>query len=118
MPKISIDIPAQTIADMFIGAFEGGSNYWIESARLITGKSSESPWYADPKLYESPLFKIRIKHDGQRAEISRGKIAKGLRLMAEKSPQHFGDMLSESNADSITADVFLQYVALGEIVYG
>jgi hypothetical protein len=38
--------------------------------------------------------------------------------MAEKSPQHFGDMLSESNADSITADVFLQYVALGEIVYG
>lgn len=37
--------------------------------------------------------------------------------MAEKFPDHFGDLMSE-NGDSITDDVLIQCIVLGDIVYG
>lgn len=44
-------------------------------------------------------------------------IQRGVKIMAEKYPRHFGDWLSE-NDDAITGDVFLQCCLFGEVVYG
>jgi hypothetical protein len=49
--------------------------------------------------------------------VSAENFAKAFALMAKNSPDHFADFMSE-NEDAVTADVFLQYVALGEVVYG
>lgn len=37
--------------------------------------------------------------------------------MAEKSPRHFADLLSEDD-DATTHDVFIQHVLFGEVIYG
>jgi len=44
-------------------------------------------------------------------------VEKGLKLMAEKSPKHFSDFLTE-NEDGYTGDVFLQYCIFGKLIYG
>jgi len=49
--------------------------------------------------------------------IGPAEILSGFQIMAEKYPRHWNDFFIE-NEDSITADVWLQCVVLGEIVYG
>lgn len=50
--------------------------------------------------------------------ISRDDFIKGLQLMAKKNPYQFGQFMQDDGGDAITADVFLQFVALGEERYG
>jgi hypothetical protein len=85
------------------------------------------PWYANPTIYaddflieieeiideSKPLTAVNLK----KHRCTPADFAKALALMAQHSPQHFADFLQE-NEDIYTADVFLQYVALGEVVYG
>lgn len=116
------DIPASRIADLFITAFEGGSGYWAASAALTTPNPdtlSARPWYSDASLYDRPDFKIIITNEEEKEAyaIDRAALEKGLQIMATKYASHFGDFLND-NEDAITADVFLQCVALGKIVYG
>lgn len=44
-------------------------------------------------------------------------LKKGLKLMAEQHPDHFSDIVNETD-DSTTADVLLQLSTIGEIKYG
>jgi len=44
-------------------------------------------------------------------------IQRGVKIMAEKYPRHFGDWIAE-NDDATTGDVFLQCCLFGEVVYG
>ena len=43
--------------------------------------------------------------------------AKGEKLMSEQQREHLGDILA-GNDDATTADVFLQFALMGELVYG
>jgi hypothetical protein len=49
--------------------------------------------------------------------VGEEEFQKGLQLLADTKPWHFRKLLEE-DADAITYDVVLQYVALGDIVYG
>lgn len=44
-------------------------------------------------------------------------IQRGVKILAEKYPRHFGDWIGE-NDDAITGDVFLQCCLFGEVIYG
>ena len=44
-------------------------------------------------------------------------IQRGVKIMAEKYPRHFGDWIGE-NDDATTGDVFLQCCLFGETIYG
>jgi hypothetical protein len=126
---LSLSIPSQQIADQFVTAIEGGSNYWCRSFKLLSpgdiawdDPADKGPWYANPRRYEDPDLKIEVTEDeaedGEGVHIiGQAEIAKGLAIMAEKYPHHFADMKAETG-DAITGDVFLQCVALGEVVYG
>jgi hypothetical protein len=115
---ISFEVSSQDIAYQMIAAFEGGSTYWASKARKIKGSSIESPWYADPKLYEQD-FEITVHDDdGVIHRLTPEKLKAGLEFMATKHASHFADLLSESNADATTADVFLQCCLFKEVVYG
>jgi hypothetical protein len=49
--------------------------------------------------------------------LDRAAIDRGLAIMAEKYPRHFGDFIAD-NEDSITGDVFIQCCLLGDVIYG
>lgn len=113
------------LAYLAVSAFECNdmTASWCESAKPVTlPEGITSPWYADPKFWESD-FQITVVHDDPEDDgqlttvVSRADVQKGFDVMASKYPSHMGDFLSE-NHDAETADVWWQCVVLGDIIYG
>ena len=127
--QVNVGISPRRIADMFVGAIEGGSNYWCSGIFLVSpgdvapDDPRTGPWYDNPRRYEDPALKIKVVEEEESAEgagtdhiIGLAEIAAGLKVMAEKFPQHLADIVNEHD-DAATADLFLQCVALGDEVY-
>jgi len=123
--NVSIEIPAQRIIDLFVGAIEGGSNYWYlidrnDYADLKLEKKfafSETIPYA---CLSNPDFKVPVRDletNKVLGEVTREKIATGLYLMAKDHPRHFSDLIGGTD-DASTADVFFQLVVMGKVVFG
>lgn len=104
--------------DLFITCVEGGCNYW---AIFQNVKTNGEP-------FSTTLFQIIInggKIDIFDAEdssehlgfVTRKMIDYGEKLMALKEPEHFKDIVKEQ-WDATTADVWLQFIVFGKIVYG
>jgi hypothetical protein len=128
-------ITYQQVSDLLITALEGGSNYWyqiIDSTEpnwglLDSYKADEHVHITDYPLNPMGNIKLRSIVDGIEGDevngktewdVNLGTIKRGLQIMATKYPKHFADAVSEQNMDAWTADVFLQCVCFGEIVYG
>jgi len=125
--KVSIQITDQRIKDLLCSAFEGGSNDWylIVAENYPAGKTFESlnihrdffPHLELPLMEGGSLTIGDIEDDKVEPVIlDRNAIEKGLRIMADKYPLHFGDFLNE-NDDATTGDVFLQCCCFGKLVY-
>jgi len=122
--EITIDISAQRIADLMVTAIEGDITYWCSAVLLKSVHQLQySPWYSNPTLYDATDFIIEVHEiDDESAgappkvrAIDKNAFKLGLERFA--CSRHFGDFQAE-NEDATTGDVFLQFVALGEIVYG
>lgn len=127
------------ITNAIIGAFEGGSTYWLRKAEYVYQPDAiaGNPLYDDlVRLLDDPfvglaesLFwanggKMNLIYDDPEGDdaateqvVGLMEIRQGLRSMAEKSPRHFADLLSEDD-DATTHDVFIQHVLFGEVIYG
>lgn len=138
--KIEAAITPERIADMMCTAIERNfmTQAWCAGV-FITGahkgqrqrwKTEEGyPWYCNPAFYADESFQIEVqevidegkswqdKKNIRRHICGRSEFEAGLQLMAEKYPDHFKDLMQE-NDDAITGDVFLQCIALKEVVYG
>lgn len=114
---IKLELDLIEIESLIISAIEGGSNYWYRIENSTRGD------YLKTAMGKSGLIiSDYIGNDGDEKTMRKGRlnnksIHKALQLMASKHPRHFGDLLSD-NADSTTADVFLQLAVLGEVIYG
>lgn len=126
-PRIAITatVDWSKITNAIIGAFEGGSTYWLrEYDYTYRPEGVEgNPLYAEDQFWAKG-GKMNLSYDDpddqeNRAskEVSMIEIKQGLRTMAEKDPRHFGDLVSE-NDDADTHDVFIQHVLFGEVIYG
>lgn len=124
---ITATVDWDKITNAIIGAFEGGSTYWLLEVDYVYRPPgiSGNPLYANTEFW-SKGGKMRLIYDNpdepgdsEKATQVIGliEIRKGLRSMAEKSYRHFDDLISE-NDDAITHDVFIQHVLFGEIIYG
>ena len=122
---IEFDIRSERIAEQFVAAIESsfGSGYWLAGAKVKAGKertNRDDPAYADPKLYDDHfVIELRLQERYERRtryEIRPSDVAAGLRKMAQSHPMHFADLIRDEG-DAITADIFLQLCAFGEIVY-
>ncbi len=131
------DIPEQRIRDLLCSAFEGGSNYWlvhkgtsltpaadalrddIKRARREAGEDDRYYRWEIPMLPGATLELEKNSDEEPEGPwtLTREKLIAGLKVMAEKYPRHFANILSE-NDDAETADVYLQCCLFGEIVYG
>lgn len=133
--KIETDVKLDNIAGLLCSAFEGGIGYW---AKIVDYKEPEElvdlgksfMWQdsngekVTPKHIYYPLSKggaVIIKDieddEGQEYFVDLETVERGLKLMQEKYPHHFGDFISE-NYDAITGDVLIQLAVFSELVYG
>lgn len=121
-----VEVSAEKIANAIIGAFEGGSTYWVQSGIHAGGPTLDSPYYAAPEFYLAPDMAIAFRYDDPnkdegngkgRKTITRADLQSGLDIMAQKYGSHFADLVNE-NDDASTHDVFLQCVILGDVIYG
>ncbi len=118
--KLPRGVDRAMVANMIVGAIEGGSNYWAEGLYLTrSGRRAElKPWYSDPAIYRPGLLLDMVVRDEiQHKFLTFDDFAKGLRKMKKEAPRHWKNWIDE-NDDAETADVMLQFVAFGEIVYG
>lgn len=127
------DYPTQRVLDLIIDALDSGAiSYWLrgpvvvnlpegfEPDALSWLEASAKPWTCR-RCYFAPLVAggslVLPVEDGTDAVLDIGAVTRGLQVMESKAPRHFADWLSE-NEDAITADVFFQCCAFGELVYG
>lgn len=119
-----ITIDPQRVQDMIVGAFEGGSNYWLGQGRveLIHPERPKNGivWYGDDKInvFADPDFKVTIDvPEDELYTLDAAAITRGVAIMTADYPRHMADLLSE-NDDGETSDVFLQCALFGEVTYG
>lgn len=131
--SIAVTVPlvvkCQRIQNLICTAFEGGSNDWLHSAAFVSGigpvPSYNVVWYGREGFFAHPFafdltFDDPDKDEGNgkgRKRITNADLAPALALMAQNHPSHFADFMGE-NEDATTADVFMQMLVLGELVYG
>jgi hypothetical protein len=122
----TVNVSVNQIAGLICTAFEGGSGYWLHDAKptLPIDINPDGIWYSLDSYFEGDFaFEVEFddpdSDDGSSATkiIRPADLTPALTLMASKSPRHFADIIQD-NHDAITADVFMQYLVLGEIVYG
>lgn len=122
--QISIDIPADRIANMMISAMESGdpvTRGWCGEINLIEGGEANDNWYADPKCYEAPFAIQVVEVDEDTGKETKHMVRPddmviGLQRMATKFPHIFEQVLAD-NTDAPCADIFLQCIVFGEEKY-
>lgn len=134
--NITLEFDLNDVASLLCSGFEGGSGYW---ARIEEYKAPEEivelnnfDMFEDGERVVFPHIHYPLSKGG--AVIIRDTLCeivgndklytldfeavqRGLKLMAEEFPLHFGNWMS-GNGDAITGDVFLQLATLGDIIYG
>ena len=101
---VSTTLTAKMVNDTLSGAFEGGSNYWIDSLK----------WDGNDRiviLSDAPDLQSRVR------PMNVDTIQAGVQWMAKNQPKHFSDMLT-GNDDATTSDILLQSILFQEIIFG
>lgn len=113
--KVSIThtFDRQTVEDMLITAFEGGSNYWIANVSRVMVVEGESIYDA---AFNHGLV-IELADDPLKVLLNRASMKHGLQVLFDCYPKHRENILSD-NADADTADAWLQCCLFSEIRYG
>ena len=127
--NLSIEIDDKKIAGLLCCGFEGGVGYWCAITGYKKPKKPVAHLSDDGTVYPHNDYALCggavlccIDDDNgldksRKLVLNRAAIERGMKIMAEKYPRHFGDFMC-GNEDSTTGDVFIQCCLLGEIVYG
>jgi len=123
--KITIEVEDQKIKDQIITAIEGGSNYWYYLKDLSMLPAKKEGEALSERICRAviddgisvPVWDVEDPDGVSIGEISVETIMRGLKLMVEDYNDNYQDMIEEYG-DAETADVFLQLVVMGEIVFG
>lgn len=116
-----VEITDQMIEDLIVTAFEGGSNYWMEWE--VSSKRKDVKW--DSNNYAKQIVDgdieldiFDVEDDGDLlGKLNMECIKTGLIKMGESYPVALFNIINES-WDANDADIFMQLVVLGDIVYG
>ena len=137
---VTTTITKARVSDLLSTAFDGGATaYWcriygyVEPAVVVSFSGAREVYpYVDYPLTDDGAALVYETSDDNDCRVTDGMIkrgeaktirldlacvTRGLALMAEKAPSHFGDFLA-GQEDASTGDVFLQLALLGEVKYG
>lgn len=134
---VMVEITEDQVRGLLCSAFEGGSNYWIDSIdyKFRSGvkykdfcKGGEFQldqyWHPVQLVPFHPGCAVLItvfdeegdeERHRKQYRLDRNSIIKGLELFVKT--HHFADLIAE-NDDATTGDVFLQLAVFGEVIYG
>lgn len=128
-----VEITTEQVANLVVGAVEGGSTDWMNAFWLIEPReirlTGTGIWYGRAPLFSDPRLEIKVLHDevavaeGADPKMATEKILhladfeNGMKILADQYPHHFNDLLGD-NDDAATADAYMQCVCFGEIVFG
>ena len=122
------DVTPADITNLVVSALEGGYSPWLHKFELVENHGilrRGECWYGQDEVFANP-FIITATFDDPGLEEGNGRksltfchadVFEALQKMAQKAPHHFRNIVDD-NTDAITGDVFMQFVLLGEIVYG
>lgn len=123
---ITIPVPATRLADLMVGALEGASNYWIDHFNIYDKDGKKVDYSHKTNILDGSLSCMIFYKDSD-AELGSidlsdlNELKKGLEIMGkggEDMPlRHFAAFIDQQD-DAETADVWLQCVLFGEIIYG
>jgi hypothetical protein len=110
--KLELTIPTLTVLDTIVSGVEGGIQHWanVVSFRMPARTGTANELETDLRLV-CDLVEIDT---GERIAL---QWAAGLRLMAERYPRKFAELVNETG-DCTTGDVLIQLAAFGELRYG
>lgn len=135
--EVTIPVSLERIRDILVGAFEGGSNYWMRivgfdlPAGVTKADFKEGGKHAVLDEFDNRVWHMAyvvpftpdcgvILDDAEEETthtLTLEKIKEGIRVMAKKYPWHFMNIINE-NDDAETSDVFLQCCLFREAIYG
>lgn len=133
MLTVHVALKPDVVENLCCIAFEGGANYWLKTADY-TGEwkkpiGDNLVWWGFSEVFTRARFQAELGYDDPDAEefnvetntkkkqITYADLERGLNLMAEKCPIKFAEAVM-GDADADTADVFMQFVVFGDVVYG
>lgn len=98
------------------------NEFWNSDANEDVRLANPRPCMEDKiwtyvKADNAHVINFADKEDGTLARMTWKRIQNGTNTMAEEYDWHFMDVIME-NDDAVTADVWLQCVLLGDVVYG
>ena len=117
--KFITTFTAADLCNIFTTAFEGGSNYWIDSVEPLSDvPPGDVVWWGRYQFWDNPNLMFSITDDEGNTHVIRLKeIQAGLDHAAEAYPSHFSDFVS-GDWDAETMDVFVQCITFKDIIYG
>lgn len=123
--ELNVKVKKEAMANLFICAIETPdpvTRGWCGGIYLLsTHVHVAGPWYADAGIYADPALQISVLEiEGDEGStqhvLTPAKLKAGLERMAADYPRQFVDILTD-DADSATADLFLQMACFGEERY-
>ena len=115
--EIKQNVSPQGVAYLFITALEGGSNYWLESFSAPQDVKEASTWAALTELRVEWTDAEDEDADGVRV-IDKTDIERGLAGMMGGYGVAYDSADQAIDHDADSADVLLQLVLFGEVIYG
>jgi hypothetical protein len=127
--EVNLKISTEVLEDIFVTALEGGSNYWYflseDAVKMIREAvpKSEDP-YLSTSILKAILKGVDVPindaedEDEVIGEISLKTMLARLQKLADSRNNSALISHIDGNGDGDTADIVLQYLAFGEIVYG
>ena len=116
--KVEVEIFDCDIVDMIVTAIEGGSNYWyflpdLSMLKEFVGKDqSEKIGLSALDGAVIPVHDLEDQNE-KLGDISKENIERGVKLYLQA-----GNAFNTETNDAYDADLFLQYVVMGEINFG
>jgi len=115
----TININKSEIADVLTTALEGGSNYWYLLPKLSQYFEVNKDLFIQDQIVDAifdngisiPVYDIESPSD-KLGFLNKNNIERGLKIYKEDGRVFSPDM------DADEADVFFQFVVMGEIVFG
>lgn len=117
--NINLSIKQELIESLIVDSFEGGSVYWM---LIDTTDEIDKQWnsvnYANQIIENKWTIEVFDVEDPENklGEINIENIQRGLNLLS-KYPYTLANILRE-DYDGDDADVFMQLVVMGEVIYG
>lgn len=119
--KTTVTISDERLKDLLCGAFEGGSNYWINHVEIPFKKEDRKGEY----FHEMPVYGQHLivhteedaPEDKRVVTLDRAALERGMQIFADKYPKSFYEFMQE-NEDAGTSDEFLQCCIFGDAIYG